>query len=126
MYIDIEELRVEADIAYKLGNYRFASNLMDAIDTIEVYTKPEGFMPPSSAIFNRAKTPLVKESFTSPKCIKWTPELDKLLVSTLVDKGETYGAFTKSCGIDGVTEGAVRNRIYKLGYRRPADKWIKS
>ncbi len=123
--INLDELRR----TIKLLDGEQKDKLITFIEMCEVYGEVDTLdveMRKSIYTFNRAKSPLVKESFHSPKCIKWNAKLDKLLISTLVDKGETYGAFMKSCGIDGVTEGAVRNRIYKLGWRRPGTEWVKS
>ena len=126
MYIDIEELRVEADIAYKLGNYRFASNLMDAIDTIEVYVEPEGFRPPNAAIFNRAKKPLVKESFHSPKITRWTKKNTKHLLDA-IGNSEGFEGFRTRSGLTETTDQALRTRMYVIGYHKDSEgEWIKS
>jgi hypothetical protein len=127
--IDMDELKDEVEVAYEAGNYRYAGQLMTAIDTIEVYGKPELPFPGTTALFNEPKTPLVKKPKTtrsSPKVIRWSKDkkMSDLLVKTLVEDKGTYEDFRRLSKTK-ATDSSMRTRMYVLGYRRPnEDGWV--
>ena len=123
LLINTDELR--KSVEYLKGEQK--DKLITFIDMCEAYAEVDVFdveMRKSIYTFNRAKKPLVKESFHSPKITRWTKKNTKHLTDA-IGNGEGFEGFRTRSGLTETTDQAIRTRMYKIGYCKDEDgEWI--